>query len=329
MVETPRDATTFVGHRPFARRRFRTRTKPMASFTCDTGGSSKQTHLHSFIPYIALIRIRKLRWYMTRTNTTLSRRRLLRMGIGGGVLALSGCGESESDGDSTDGGGNGNGGDAGGNDTDASGDGGGDGEASSNKPDVVNDDPKLITVDAGYYSGPAGEVAVTNDGDAPARALRLNFDWLDENGDYIDTSSLSVQLLQNGETLVARRKPTLVDEPEKIKDVELSLEGGREAAKGLNPDGVELTEDKLRASEDEVRVRGVARNDRDSELGYLAAVATVYDSDDRALAVDYTNETDIGAGEEWRFEIPSINTVARNKQVESATVVLSENQLTF
>lgn len=258
---------------------------------------------------------------------TGSRRRVLQV-VGTGLLGgLAGCGtENGKDGQTTPGDDGGGGGDGtgGGTDTPTSG-----GDGDSEKPDIVNDDAKLITVDLGYYSGPAGEVNVTNEGGAPARALTLNFDWFDKNDEYINTSSVSTPLLQNGETLAARVTPSLVDEPEKIENVKFSLEGGREAAKGLNPDGVKLADKTLRASKDEVRVRGTARNTRDSELSYLAAVATVYNSDGTALAVDYTNETEIGAGEEWNFEIPAINTVARNDQVDSATVVLSENQLTF
>lgn len=244
------------------------------------------------------------------------------------VVSVAGCAEETNRGMTDDGAGNADAnGDAGGNDGGAGGETGT--PTDRPRPDIVFEEPSLITVESGYYAGPAGEVAVRNDGDAPSGVLIIFFDWLDENGEYIETSSLPVQTLAHDETMIARRRPLTVNDSERIEDVRISHDGGQEPAEGLHPDGVELVEDELHVSEEEVRVRGLALNNRDSEMEYLAAVAKVYDTDNRVLAIDHTDETDIGAGDNWRFEISKLDTVGRNGKVESSRVILSEKQITF
>lgn len=184
---------------------------------------------------------------------------------------------------------------------------------------------ELVDVDLGYYTGSAGQVAVENTGNAPSNSLRCTFDWFDDNGEYLASDANLCRTIAPGEVWVARFTPTSVDDPASVGDVEAAISGGDKPATIEAPD-VELVDSQLRASEDEVLVRGEAQNNSDTELGYLEAIAKVYDGDDRLLATEYTNETNVSGGATWRFEMNPF-TVGRNGDVESAEVLLTTSTL--
>lgn len=179
--------------------------------------------------------------------------------------------------------------------------------------------PQSVSVDLGYYSGPAWEVSVKNTGTAPSNQTWLTFDWFDGNDGYLKSSSAPCASIAPGETWVARSYPNGVDA--KVERAEVSLQETPEVY-SFGVDGVKLTDSTFRASSEQVLVRGAAENTRDTPLGYLLAVGKVYAEDGTLLAAEYTNETDIAAGETWRFEMQPW-TVDRGDIAAAGGVLLS------
>lgn len=181
-------------------------------------------------------------------------------------------------------------------------------------------DPELVEADLGYTTRPAGQITVENTGNAPSEQVDLTFDWFDDSGEYLASDSTYCHTIGAGEVWQARARPISVENEEDVSDVEVALSGGSSPA-SLGADGVKLVNSQLRASEDDVIVRGEAANNRDSSLSYLEAIAKVYDGDGQLITTEFTNETEIASGGTWRFEI-NVMTTGRNGDVESAEVIL-------
>lgn len=196
------------------------------------------------------------------------------------------------------------------------------------EPDVSFGSSRLINVDTGFGAGPMAEVEVMNSGDTATKRLEITVDWQNEAGEYLASSTASIQTLGSGETWIARVDPRYdVEDVNSIDGFEPNL-GEVETATSLNPEGVTVVGDEMVASEQQVLVRGAAKNERDSELGYLEIVTKVHNSEGAVIGSRRTNDLDIPAGDQLRFELEP-NTYGRNAAVDSYTIVLSDSTLTF
>lgn len=194
------------------------------------------------------------------------------------------------------------------------------------QPAISIGETRLVTFDAGYEVRPLAAVLVTNDGEGPTESFSITADWLDNSGNYIASSKASIKTLAVGETWSARVDPFIdVDDYSEIAEFEVSV-GSTTTATSLDPDGVTVSGEQLRASESQVIVRGQVQNNRDSALDYVAIVAHVYDADGVIIGEDWTNELDIGAGSPLNFELEP-ETYGRNGRVDSHEVIISDSSL--
>lgn len=190
----------------------------------------------------------------------------------------------------------------------------------SAKPSLSIGTTALTTVNTGYSERVIGEVTITNDGGAQIDGFMIAIDWLDDSDEFIASTDLYGRFLDAGETWVARSPAWLdVENPEQIAAVEASV-ADTNAFGDLapNPDGIELTDQAVRASDEEVLVRGTVKNNQNTkEFINVASKATT--ADGTVLGMGDTIE-EVPSGESWTFQM-DIETYGRNGQVDSATVI--------
>lgn len=184
--------------------------------------------------------------------------------------------------------------------------------------DISIEEHELVTDDSGYSVDKWVATTVTNEGDAPSGDVKLSARWYNEDGDFLDDDTERFYTLGPGETWLARVSH-LGTGTEDVADYE--LEGEYETEAPRQPDGVELVEDEMAIAEDDVTVTGRAENGTGEEVGYLEAIAKLYDDQGRVLTSYRTNETDIPADETWRFDI-SFRSFDRVDAVADHAVVL-------
>ena len=170
---------------------------------------------------------------------------------------------------------------------------------SEGEPDIQTSPGELSVDESGYSPETYVPVEVTNEGEGASGRITLAAEWYDENGDYLNSSNEYLQTLTVGETWLARIDA--VTDDEEIDDYKLTTEIEEEPPQP--PADVELLESELQTGEDEVSVTGRVENNTGDDLGYIEAIARVYDNEKRVLADEYTNETGLPEGETWRFSI--------------------------
>jgi hypothetical protein len=186
--------------------------------------------------------------------------------------------------------------------------------------DLVLQNAQTLVIKQPYSEDIGGQVEITNQGDIATSNFTVGLDWLDENDEYIATSDLYGYFLEPGETWVARTVAWLdVDDPEQIESVEATVSDEGEPGRfETSPDGIELSNKQVRASEEEVLVRGTIKNSRDTKQ-FINVVAKVYDKDGNVLGIRSTIE-EVASGDSWRFEV-NPQTWGRNGEVDSAKVI--------
>lgn len=179
---------------------------------------------------------------------------------------------------------------------------------------------ELITIETALDDEVGAEVVITNEGDAIAPSFEIGVDWLDADGEYIATSSVYGEVLEAGETYIARTPAWLdVEEPERIEGVEATVTDESPFGEAdIYPEGIEVTQSTTRASDEDVVVRGVIENNRDT-TEYLEYGAKVYNENGDVIGIG-TGIEEVAGGDSWRFE-SNITTHGRNGQVESGKVI--------
>lgn len=186
--------------------------------------------------------------------------------------------------------------------------------------ELVLESPEIVTIERSYGDDVGGEVAIVNNGDTATGAFGVGLDWLDGSGEYLATSDIQGIYLEPGETWVARQPAFLaVDDPSQVESVEATVTEERSPARyTFNPDGIEVADETIRSSNEDLVARGTINNDR-STSEYINVAAKVYDQDDNVLGMAWTiNE--VASGDSWRFET-NPQTFGRNGQVESGEVI--------
>lgn len=179
---------------------------------------------------------------------------------------------------------------------------------------------ELITIETSLDDGVGAEVDITNDGDAIAPSFEIGVDWLDADDEYIATSSVYGEVLEAGETYIARTSAWLdVDEPERIEGVEATLTDESPFGEAdIYPEGIEVTQSTTRASDEDVIVRGVIKNNRDT-TEFIEYGAKVYNGNGDVIGIGPGIE-EVAGGDSWRFE-SNVLTRGRNGEVESGKVI--------
>lgn len=186
--------------------------------------------------------------------------------------------------------------------------------------DLVLGATDVFVLESQYSEDLVGEVAITNEGTIPTAGYTVGLDWLDENDEYIATTDVNGMLLEPDETWEARRFAWLdVDDTEKIESVEASVtEMNSPDRVNPNPEWIELDDQQVRASDDEVVVRGKVTNTKDTSE-FIDIAAKVYNANGIVVGTEWTLE-EVAGGDSWRFEL-NPNTYGRNGAVESGKVI--------
>lgn len=164
------------------------------------------------------------------------------------------------------------------------------------------------------------DAVVVNEGDAASGSVTLKVRWYDEDGNFLDDSTESLASIDADETWAAHVY-ALTTDPEKIADFE--IEGEFEPESPGVPDAVELLDSSMAPADREVTVEGRVKNGLDHELSYIEAHGKVYNEDGDVMGEGWTNESDIPAGETWRFDV-SWRGRHRVEQAASHSVVLRD-----
>jgi len=159
-----------------------------------------------------------------------------------------------------------------------------------------------LVVDEGEYTTDVYVAAkLENEGDAPTGMTEITAKWYDADGNYLDDDTQYLQSLGAGETWAARVY-YLGGDTEKVDDYELDGEFGTEPPQ-TSPEGLEMVESEMEVGEDEVLISGNIKNNRDEAASYIQATGKVYNGDGVVLGDEWTNATDVPAGETWAFEL--------------------------
>lgn len=191
--------------------------------------------------------------------------------------------------------------------------------SSSNTPLSLSN-PRVMTIDAGFGEELVGEVTITNESDSLITDFQIGMDWINKSGAYMATTDLYGGFLAPGETWIARTYAWLdVENTSQIGSLETAITDMNPFGDLIaNPEGIELVDPILRASEEDVVVRGQIKNNRNTQE-FLNASVQVYDGEETIIGIGDSIE-EVPSGGTWQFEIAP-DTVGRNGQVEYATVV--------
>lgn len=178
-----------------------------------------------------------------------------------------------------------------------------------------------MVVDEGQFSTDVYvEATVENTGEVPSGSVRLQIDWYNEDGNYLDNTTGRLTTLGVGETWSARVYH-LGTGAEDIADYE--IEGEFDEDTYEPPEGVSLVDSSMNVGDDglggqEVVVEGTIENETDEDQSYVEVVATIYDDSGNVLGDDWTNVTDLRAGETWAFNFTSFSSAVRNRANQAA-----------
>lgn len=161
---------------------------------------------------------------------------------------------------------------------------------------------------------------VMNQGDAPSGSVTLKVRWYDKDGNFLDDTRESLASIAADETWAAHVH-ALTTDSEKIADYK--IEGEFEPTPPGVPDAVELLESSMSPGDREVTVEGRVKNGLDHELSYIEAHGKVYNDAGEVMGEGWTNQSDIPAGETWRFDV-SWRGRHRVDQAASHSVVLRD-----
>lgn len=219
------------------------------------------------------------------------RRRAFLTVVGG--VAIAGCtgGETDEAEDTTD--------DTAGEETTDNGtedENGGEGE-----PNLEIVEHELVVEEGSITTDVYVDATVENTGDMPTGTIELTADWYDDDGNYLDNDSGYLESLGPGETWDAQVRH-LGSDSEAVADYELDGEYETEPPE-FDPEGLELLDSEMEIGEDDVLIRGEIENDTGDEVSYIQVIGKLYGEDDLVLSEEWTNVTDVPAGEAWSFEL--------------------------
>ena len=172
--------------------------------------------------------------------------------------------------------------------------------------DTEGSDPEIqvrdrgITVEENFTTDTFVEATVENAGGAPSGRIDIEVGWYDADDNYLGDDRASLQTLGPGETWAAQVRH-LGGDDDTIADYELEVEVDDDPPTAA--DDLVLEESEMRTTEDEVEIEGIIANETGDEVSYIEVIALIYDENCVVLGDEWTNETDVPAGESWAFDM--------------------------
>lgn len=184
---------------------------------------------------------------------------------------------------------------------------------------LVVDSSELTTIETFFGTQPAVDATIINTDNTPAGLLKVTVDWLDGNGDAIESSNEYLHLLFGGETWRARIAPTLSDvTANDVADFDLFVPSPGDPLGNVNPDGITVQSESVTAGENQY-VRGEIMNKRNGAVDYLEGIGKAYDNNGRVLASGNSITETLSSGETWRMQT-QIFTHGRSDQIAEGRV---------
>jgi hypothetical protein len=171
-------------------------------------------------------------------------------------------------------------------------------------PNIEIADHERIVDEGEFSTDVYVRAVVENTGDAASGTLRIQVDWYNEDGNYTDNSSAHLRTLEPGETWIAHVYSYSMD-GEGAEEYEIEGEF-EEEPRDYDPENLDLVESVLEVSEGdfpEAIIRGEVENTGDEDKGYVEAVARVFNDEGDVMGDEWTNVTDLRAGDTWAFDV--------------------------
>ena len=169
------------------------------------------------------------------------------------------------------------------------------------EPDLSFVSHELVVNEGQYRDEIFVAAEVENAGSGPSGGIELAVNWYNADGDLVDDSTERLATLRAGTTWKARVYALGLDADE-VDDYE--IEGQFTDQLPEPPVGAEIIESDHNVSPDGgVTVTGRMENTADEPIDYVEGIGQVLDADGNVLSDRWTNQTDIPAGETWRFEV--------------------------
>ena len=147
---------------------------------------------------------------------------------------------------------------------------------------------------------------VVNKGTAPTGQLKLTARFYDENDSLLENMDGYLVSLDSGETWRAA-VPYLGTDGDKVARHELEGEYS-ETAPQWGAENIELLDSKLGTDDlGDVVVTGNAKNNRNEMVSYLQADVKFYADKQTVIGSEFTNVTELPAGDKWRFKTSYIS----------------------
>ncbi|ELY57392.1 FxLYD domain-containing protein [Natronolimnohabitans innermongolicus] len=189
------------------------------------------------------------------------------------------------------------------------------GDGSSDSADLAIVDHELVVERGTWSTDVYVEATVENRGGAASGELSLQADWYDESGNYLDNDTARLSSLEGGETWSARIYHFGSDS----EDVDgYELEGDFSDDLDEAADGLTLVTSEMTVTGDDISISGEVENESDDDQRYVEVIAKIYDGDGVVLGDEWTNVTDLRAGETWAFSIPHISRAVRERASDAA-----------
>lgn len=142
---------------------------------------------------------------------------------------------------------------------------------------------------------------VVNEGDAPTGQVQLTARFYDENDSLLESTDGYLISLGGGETWRAA-VPYIGTDGGKVAKHEVEGTFSEDAPEWRAED-IELLGSKLEKNDSgDAVVTGRAKNNRDEKVSYLQASVKFYADEQTVIGSEYTNVTDLPAGDKWRFK---------------------------
>lgn len=176
-------------------------------------------------------------------------------------------------------------------------------------------DHELVVEEGDFSTDVYVEATVENTGEIPSGDIRLQSDWYDTDGNYLDNDTGRLASLGAGETWAARVY-YLGTDAEDIENYE--IQGEYDESSYEEPEGVSLVESSMTVEEgdfggSEVIIEGRVENESDEDQDYVEVVATIYNGSGDVIGDEWANVTDLRAGETWAFDFSGFSAPVRNR----------------
>ncbi|WP_254769393.1 FxLYD domain-containing protein [Salinilacihabitans rarus] len=190
-----------------------------------------------------------------------------------------------------------------------------DGSADVGSADLEILDHEMVLEEGDFLDDVYVAATVENSGDERSGQIELQVDWYDEEGNYLDNDTGRLRSLPAGGTWTSRTYALTVD-AEDVDDYEIEGEYGDDPRTGA--EGLTLVDSSMVVQGDELEIEGQVENETDEDEDYVEVVATVYDGEGRVMGDEWTNVTDLRAGETWAFQFEHFGPDIRNRVEEAA-----------